>query len=89
MDGLMMVIVGLTIPYLILDRLSVWVLVWPMVFASYGFVVAFTISAWKGYRGLAAKPYGLNTILHSAHIIGAPGSLVGITIVIYGSFRAF
>jgi hypothetical protein len=51
-------------------------------------VVAFTIGAWKGLRGLTAKPFGLNTLLFGAHIIGAFGSLIGITITIYGSLKA-
>ncbi len=88
MDGMMMIIVGLTIPYLILDGLSVWVLVWSLVASGYGFVVAFTIGAWKGLRGLTAKPFGLNTLLFAAHIVGALGSLIGIVIVIYGSMKA-
>ncbi len=88
MDGMMMIIVGLTIPYLILDGLSVWVLVWSLVASGYGFVVAFTIGAWKGLRGLTAKPFGLNTLLFAAHIVGALGSLIGIVIVIYGSLKA-
>jgi len=88
MDGLMMIIVGLTIPHLFLDRLAIWVLVWSLVLSGYGFVMAFTIGAWKGLRGLTPKPYGLNTILFVAHIIGALGSLVGVLITIYGALRA-
>jgi hypothetical protein len=88
MDGMMMIIVGLTIPYLILDGLSVWVLVWSLVASGYGFVVAFTIGAWKGLRGLTAKPFGLNILLFAAHIVGALGSLIGIVIVIYGFFNS-
>jgi hypothetical protein len=87
MDGLMMIIVGLTIPYLILDRLAIWVLVWSLVAAGYGFVVAFTLGAWKGLRGLTAKPFGLNTLLFGAHIIGGLGSLIGVVILIYGFFK--
>jgi len=89
MDGLFMLIVGLAIPYLILDGLSVWVLVWSLVASGYGFVVAFTIGAWKGFRGLTAKPYGLNTLLFGTHIIGALGSLIGVVILIYGFFKSF
>jgi hypothetical protein len=87
MDGLMMIIVGLTIPHLILDRLAIWVLVWSLVASGYGFVVAFTLGAWKGLRGLTAKPFGLNTLLFAAHIIGALGSLIGVVILIYGFFK--
>jgi len=89
MDGLFMLVVGLAIPYLILDGLSVWVLVWSLVASGYGFVVAFTIGAWKGLQGLTAKPFGLNTLLFAAHIVGALGSLVGIVILIYGFFNSF
>ena len=88
MEGLMMLIIGLIIPYLILDRLAIWVLVSSLVASGYGFVVAFTLGAWKGIRGLTAKPFGLNTLLFGAHLIGALGSLTGIAIVIYGSLEA-
>ena len=88
MDGLLMLIAGITVPHLLLDSRAVWVLVWSLVASGYGFVVAFTIGAWKGYRGLTAKPYGLNTILFAGHIVGASGSLIGIAIVIFGSLKA-
>jgi len=88
MEGLLMLIIGLIIPYLILDRLAIWVLVSSLVASGYGFVVAFTLGAWKGIRGLTAKPFGLNTLLFGAHLIGALGSLTGIAIVIYGSLEA-
>ena len=88
MEGLLMLIIGLIIPYLILDRLAIWVLVSSLVASGYGFVVAFTLGAWKGIRGLTAKPFGLNTLLFGAHLIGALGSLTGIAIVIYGSLKA-
>jgi hypothetical protein len=88
MDGLMMLIVGLTIPYLSLDRLAIWILVWFLVAAGYAFLVAFTVGAWKGIRGLTARPFGLNTILFAAHVIGALGSLVGIAIAMFGYLKA-
>ena len=88
MDGLLMLIVGLTIPHLVLDRLTLWALVWSLVASGYGFVIAFTLGAWKGVRGLTLKPYGLNTVLFGAHLIGAVGSLIGIAIIIYGSLTA-
>jgi hypothetical protein len=52
-EGMFIVIVGLSIPYLVLGGLPVRVLV-----------------------------------LFLGHFIGAAGSLIGITIVIYGSFKA-
>jgi len=87
MDGLMMIVVGLILPYLILDRWAIWILVWSLIVAGYGFVVAFTLGAWKGLRGLTPNPYGINTVLCGAHVIGAFGSLIGITIIIYGSLK--
>jgi hypothetical protein len=89
MDGLLMLIVGMTVPYLLLDGWAVWVLVWSLIAAGYGFVTAFTLGAVKGIRGLTVKPYGLNTVFFVAHMIGASGSLVGVMIMIYGSLRTF
>ncbi|MFZ6017780.1 MAG: hypothetical protein ACOYU0_09350 [Nitrospirota bacterium] len=87
-EGMFIVIVGLDIPHLALSGLAVRLLVWIIISSGYGFVLAFIGSAWKGYRGLTPKPYGLNTILFLGHFIGAGGSLIGIAMVIYGSFKA-
>ena len=89
MDGLLMLIVGITVPHLFLDGCAVWVLVWSLIAAGYGFVTAFSLGALKGIRGLTVKPYGLNTVLFAAHLIGAAGSLVGVMIMTYGSLRTF
>jgi hypothetical protein len=87
-EGIFLVIVGLIIPHLVLSGLAVRVLVWTIASSGYGFAWAFVGGAWKGYRGLTPKPYGLNTILFLGHFIGAVGSFVGIAMVIYGSFKA-
>jgi hypothetical protein len=88
-DGLMMIIVGLVVPVLSLGKPVSWLVVWPLVISGYGFVMALTVGAWKGYRGLTLKPYGMNTVLYAGHIVGASGSLVGIAALIFGLFRAF
>jgi hypothetical protein len=88
-EGMFIVIVGLGIPHLALGGLAVQVLVWTVASSGYGFAWAFIGGAWKGYRGLTPKPYGLNTILFLGHFIGAVGSLIGIAMVIYGPFKAF
>jgi hypothetical protein len=87
-EGMFIIIVGLVIPHLTLGGLAVRVLVWTIASSGYGFAWAFIGGAWKGYRGLTPKPYGLNTILFLGHFIGAGGSLIGIAMVIYGSFMA-
>jgi hypothetical protein len=89
MDGLLMFVAGITVPHLLLDGWAVWVLVGSLIAAGYGFVMAFTLGALKGIRGLTVKPYGLNTVLFAAHLIGAAGSLVGVMIMTYGSLRTF
>jgi Kef-type K+ transport system membrane component KefB len=89
MDGLMVIIVGLVVPSLSLGGLASGILVWALVISAYGFVLALTIGAWKGYRGLTPEPYGINAILYGGHIIGALGSLAGVAMLIYGLFRAF
>ena len=88
MDGLMMLMIGLAVPRLALGKLAISVLVWALVISGYGFVTAFTIGAWKGCRGLAPRPYGLNTVLYGAHILGASGSVLGMAMIIYGFYRA-
>lgn len=88
-DGVMLITMGLLLPRLLLAESIVWVAVWALVASGYGFVFAMVIGAWKGIRGLTPKPYGLNTLLFCGHVIGAVGSLIGILIVIYGSFKTF
>ena len=88
-EGMFIVIVGLGIPHLALSGLAVRVLVWTIASSGYGFAWAFIGGAWKGCRGLTLKPYGLDTILLLGHFIGAVGSLIGIGMVIYGSFKSF
>jgi len=87
-EGMFIIIVGLIIPHLVLSGLAVRILVWTIASSGYGFAWAFIGGAWTEYRGLSPKPYGLNTILFLGHFIGAAGSLIGITIFIYGSFKA-
>jgi len=88
-EGMFIVIVGLGMPHLALGDLAVRVLVWTIAGSGCGFAWASIGGAWKGYRGLTPKPYGLNTILFLGHFIGAGGSLIGIAMVIYGLFKAF
>lgn len=87
-DGIFMLVVGLATPHLILSGQALWILVWSIILAGYGFVYAFIIGALKGIRGLTPRPYGLNTGLFAGHIIGASGSLVGLAILIYGFLKA-
>ena len=88
-EGMFIVIVGLSIPHLAISGLAVRVLAWIIAISGYGFAWAFIGGAWKGYRGLTPKPYGLNTILFLGHFIGAGGSLIGMAMIIYGIFKAF
>lgn len=89
MDGLFMLVAGVILPHLLLEDRAVLVLVWSLSAAGYGFLVAFTVGAWKGLRGLTVKPYGLNTLLFAAHSVGAAGSLAGVLIMVYGTLRIF
>ena len=89
MEGMFIIVVGLVIQHLVLGGLAVRVLVWTIASSGYGFAWAFVGGAWKGYRGLTPKPYGLNTLFFLGHFIGAGGSLIGIAMIIYGSFKAF
>jgi hypothetical protein len=88
-EGMFIVIVGFIIPHLVLSGLAVRILVWIVTISGYGFAWAFIGGAWKGYRGLTPKPYGLNTIFFLGHFVGAGGSLIGIAMIIYGISKAF
>lgn len=86
-DGLMMIIIGLVIPHLNLSKQVVWVLVWSLISAGYGFIFGLGIDALYGYRSLTPRPYGLKTGIFVGHAIGVMGSLIGIAIIIYGLFK--
>ena len=88
MDGLMMALVGMLLPRLSLSQVMIGASVWSLVASGYGFAVAFTAGAWKGLRGLSARPFGLNTVLFVAHVVGALGSFIGMAIVFYGLLKA-
>ncbi len=86
--ALAMFAVALTLPQLVVDRFSVWLIVWSLVAAGYAFVFAMTAGAWTGLRGLAPKPWGLNTIFFTAHAVGAIGSTTGFVLVLRGAWSA-
>lgn len=87
--AILMLIFGLMLQYLTLHSSAAWLIEWSLVVAGYSFIVAFTVGAWKGHRGLLPKPYGLNTILFVSHTIGVIGSLVGIVTIIYSIIKNF
>ncbi len=87
MDGTMIVVLGTLTPQLPLTESTAWIAVWSLVWSGLGFIFAMVIGALKGIRGLTLKPYGLNTLLFFGHLIGAVGSIIGISIVIYGSLK--
>lgn len=88
MEGMMLLVVGIISPDLPLDERTIWIMVWALIISAYGFVLAFTFGAWTRYRGLTPKPYGMNTIFFGWHIVGIVGSLIGITIFVYGALKA-
>lgn len=87
-EGMFMLVAGVSIPHLVLGDRALQLLVWTMVLSGYAFVYAFLIGALKGIRGLWMKPFGLNTVLFAGHFIGATGSLMGTAILIYGFLEA-
>lgn len=87
-EGIFMLVAGLSIPHLALGEQALNILVWTMVVSGYAFVVAFLIGALKGMRGLTITPFGLNTVLFAGHFVGATGSLVGTAMLIYGFLEA-
>ncbi len=87
LDGTMMVALATLIPQLPLTESTAWLAVWALVWSGLGFIFAMVIGAVKRIRGLTLKPYGLNALLFFGHLIGAVGSIIGISILIYGSFK--
>jgi hypothetical protein len=84
MDGLLMIIVGIAVPALSLGEGALGLIAWSLIISSHGFVLALTVGAWKGCQGLTPAPCGIRTVLYGGHIVGALGSLVGITVLILG-----
>lgn len=87
-EGIFVLVVGLSIPHLALGEQALKILVWTIVISGYAFAYAFLIGALKGMRGLTTTPFGLNTTLFAGHFVGATGSTVGTAILIYGFLMA-
>ena len=88
MYGLLMIVIGLAIPYFRLSEQMVCVLVYSTVAGGYGFVFGLVMDALKGYSSITPTPYGMRTVLFAGHLVGVIGSVVSIAIVVYGLFKA-
>ncbi len=87
--GMWIVLVGLLTAHLFLDDVTFLALKWAFALSGYAFAAAFIFGAWKGYRGLTPKPYGLNTLFFLGHFIGICGSIVGMGIILYSIINSF
>lgn len=84
-EGMFILLVGLSTPHLVLRDQMLALLVWTTVISGYAFVFAFVIGALRGLRGLTITPLGLNTMLFVGHSVGATGSFVTILILMMGA----
>ncbi|NLH71784.1 MAG: M28 family peptidase [Verrucomicrobia bacterium] len=87
-QGLWMLAVAVAIPRLALSNSAIWIVVWSLVAAGYGFAFAMTVGAWSGRRGLSPKPWGVNTLLFAGHAVGVIGSIVAAGLILCGALRA-
>jgi len=87
-QGMLILVAGLALPRLALGDAAARTLAYSLIGSGYGFVAAFLGGAWTGRRGLTPKPYGLNTFLFAAHLVGILGALAGLLLMAYGAFRA-
>jgi hypothetical protein len=87
-EGMFILLVGLSIPHVVLDDQMTAAMVWITIVSGYAFVFAFVVGASKRIRGLAPVPIGLNTLLFAGHSIGATGSVVTTAMLIMGFFEA-
>jgi len=83
--GLVMLAVGIINPYLTLSDGLRSFMVWVLVASGYGFVFALVAGAGTGRRALTPRPLNIiNILLFIGHLIGAVGSISGLSIVVYG-----
>lgn len=87
-QGLWMLAIAVGLCRLALSNSAIWIVVWSMVAAGYGFVFAMTLGAWTRRRGLSPKPWGINTLLFAGHAVGVVGSLVAAVLILYGALHA-
>jgi hypothetical protein len=87
-QGMLIMLAGLVVPRLTLGEAAVRTLTFAVIGSGYGFVAAFLGGAWTGCRGLTPRPYGLNTLLFAAHLVGILGALAGLILMTYGAFRS-
>jgi hypothetical protein len=83
-DGLLLLVVALTVPHLRIGPALTALVAWSLVASAYGFVFALIGGAWAGERGLNPIPLGINSLFFVGHAVGATGATVGMGLVLYG-----
>jgi len=84
MDGLLLLVAGLLIPYLPPTPLFLAVLGWSLVVSAYGFAVALIGGALLRERGLTPGRSALSLVMFVAHGVGAVGAVVGTGLLAWG-----
>ena len=88
MGGTTMIAVAAAINRLDINAIALSILVWSSVISGYGFCIALPYGAWVGHRGLAVGKTIQSNIVYVGNVVGAWGSLVSTTALIFGCLES-
>lgn len=86
--GVMMVAIGAALHRMVLRQPAASLLVWSLVASGYGFTFGFLVRGIAGVRGFRPSGPASNMLAFIANMVGVWGSLLGIALVIYGTYAA-
>lgn len=86
--GVMMIAIGAALPRMGLRQPATSMLVWSLVASAYGFTLGFLVRGIAGVRGFQPSGPASNVLAFIANMVGVWGSLLGIGLVIYGTYAA-
>ena len=84
--GVMLIAIGAALHHLRLGERAASLLVWSLVASAYGFTIGLMLRGIVGVRGFRPSGSALNLVAFIANMVGVWGSLLGIALVIYGTY---
>ena len=84
MGGTTIIAFAAIINQLDINAIALSILVWSLVISGYGFSIALPYGAWVGHRGLAVGKTIESNIVYLGNVVGAVGSLVSTSTLIFG-----
>jgi len=85
-NGLLLLLIGVSVPHLELTALAMQSMVYLLVLAAYCDMAAFVIRPVTGHAGLLPEPPAANLAVFALFSVTLVGQFVGVALVIYGAW---